>query len=153
LEPARTQALLGALLKNVYRAFDFRDEADVYDKLSLSVSGDLLAELYLQNRRSFAIQQAGGAQAKIQSVDVQRAAAERLSGRPLSLAIRADWEAQGSVGHWGHVHARRNHYDAVVTVSDVDGSWKITDLEVLEERRIDPRPPGTLGKTESAPEP
>ncbi len=102
-EPERAQALLGVLLKNVYRAFDFREETDVYDKLSQTVGGDLLAELYLQNRRSFAIQQAGGAQAKIKSVEVRSAAAERLPGRPLSFAIRADWEAQGSVGHWGPV--------------------------------------------------
>ena len=138
LPPAQAQDLLQVLLKNVYRAFDFRDEEDVYDQLAISVSGDQFADLYLQNRRSFAIQQAGGAQAKIKSVEIQDAVAERLDDRPLAYAIQGNWTAQGTVGHWGHVHPRRNRYDAVVTVEAVDGAWKITDLEVLEEQRVDP---------------
>jgi hypothetical protein len=36
------------------------------------------------------------------------------------------------------VHTRRNRYDAIVTVEAVDGSWKISDLEILEEQRVDP---------------
>jgi hypothetical protein len=138
LQPEQARELLQVLLKNVYRAFDFREEEDVYDKLAVSVSGDLLADLYLQNRRSFSVQQAGGAQAKIQSVEIQEAVAERLDDGPLTYAIRGDWTAEGTVGHWGHVHTRRNRYDAVVTVAAIDGAWKVTDLEVLEEKRIDP---------------
>ena len=147
LSPEQAQDLLQVLLKNVYRAFDFRNEEDVYDKLAVSVSGDLLADIYLQNRRSFAVQQAGGAQAKIQSVEIQDAVAERLDDRPLAYAITGNWTAQGTVGHWGHVHTRRNRYDAIVTVEAVDGTWKITDMEVLEEQRIDP----TLGTVAEAP--
>ena len=64
-------ALFLNLLKNVYRSFDFREEEDVYDKLAISVSGDLLTEIYLQNRKSMIVEQAGGAQAKVQEVDVQ----------------------------------------------------------------------------------
>ncbi|NIR24736.1 MAG: hypothetical protein GWN78_16235, partial [Gammaproteobacteria bacterium] len=137
-EPERAQDLLQVLLKNVYRAFDFREEEDVYDKLALTVSGDLLADIYLQNRRSFSIQQAGGAQAKITDVVVEAASAQKVGDRPLAYAIRGRWAAQGTVGHWGHVHTRRNRYDAVVTVEALDGAWKITDLEVLEEQRVDP---------------
>ena len=44
----------------------------------------------------------------------------------------------GTVGHWGHVHTRQNLYDAIVTIEAVDGTWKITALEVIEENRIDP---------------
>ena len=32
----------------------------------------------------------------------------------------------------------KNQYDANITVEPVDGAWKITDLELLEEKRIDP---------------
>ncbi|MDH3887528.1 MAG: hypothetical protein OEU78_03400 [Gammaproteobacteria bacterium] len=138
MPPAQAQELLQVLLKNVYRAFDFRAEDDVYDKLAFSVSGDLLADIYLQNRKSFSIQKAGGAQAKIKSIEIEAATAERLDDRPLAYAIKGRWAAQGSVGHWGHVHTRRNRYDAIVTVEAVDGVWKIVDLEILEEQRIDP---------------
>jgi hypothetical protein len=138
MSPELSQDLLQVLLKNVYRAFDFRDEEDVYDKLAFSVSGDLLSDIYLQNRKSFSVQKAGGAQAKIKSVEIEAATAERLDDRPLAYAIKGRWAAQGTVGHWGHVHTRRNRYDAIVTVEAVDGAWKITDLEILEEQRVDP---------------
>lgn len=143
LPPDQARELLQLLLKNVYRAFDFRDEEDVYDKLALSVSGDLLADIYLQNRRAFSIQKAGGAQARIKSVEIQQAVAKRVDDRPLAYAIKADWTAQGTVGHWGHIHTRRNRYNAVVTVEAVDDSWKITGLEVLEEQRVQPGGPAT----------
>ena len=29
-------------------------------------------------------------------------------------------------------------YDAIVTVAGIDGSWKITGMELLEEKRLDP---------------
>jgi len=129
--------LLQALLKNVYRAFDFREEADVYDKLALSVDGDLLADIYLQNRKSFAVQKAGGAQAKIKAVNILSAVPARRDDRPLAYDIRGNWKAMGTVGHWGHVHMRTNLYDAIVTVEAADDSWKITGLELLEETRVD----------------
>ena len=138
LTDEQAEVLLKTLLKNVYRAFDFREEEDVYDKLALSVSGDLLADIYLQNRKSFAIQRAGGAQAKIKEVEVQQATAEGIVGQPLAYQIHGNWSAMGTVGHWGHVHMRKNVYDAIVTVAGVDGSWKITGMELLEEKRLDP---------------
>ena len=138
LNDEQAQQLLQALLKNVYRAFDFRDESDVYDKLALSVEGDLLTDIYLQNRKSFAVRRAGGAQAKVQDVDIQHARAERQAGDTPTYAIRGQWTATGTVGHWGHVHTRKNQYDAIVTVKADQGDWKISGLELLEEQRIDP---------------
>lgn len=64
------KVILHSLLKNVYRAFDFRDESDIYDKLAVSASGDLLSDLYLHNRKSFQVQQASGAQAKVKEVEI-----------------------------------------------------------------------------------
>ncbi|MEH6579479.1 MAG: hypothetical protein V7731_20625 [Amphritea sp.] len=132
------EATLQSLLRNVYRAFDFRDEEDVYDKLALSVSGDLLADIYLQNRKSFAVQKAGGAQAKVTDVEILQVAAQRLDEKPLAYAAKAKWTATGTVGHWGHTHIRKNYYDAIVTIEGIDGQWKITALELLEEKRVDP---------------
>ncbi|MFK7848794.1 MAG: hypothetical protein AB8G77_26135 [Rhodothermales bacterium] len=136
LPDEKSAALLQTLLKSVYRAFDFRDEEDVYDKLALSVDGDLLADVYLQNRNSFAVQQAGGARAKIKEVEVIKATAESLENST-GYRIHGEWTAMGTVGHWGHLHQRKNRYDAIVTVEAVDDIWKITGLELLEEQRVD----------------
>ena len=131
-------AVLNSLLKNIYRSFDFREEEDVYDRLATSVSGDLLSEIYLQNRKSMVVQQAGGARARVKEVKILDVAVSNLDDRPLGLLFQAKWTAMGKVGHWGHIHIRKNQYHANITVEPVDGVWKITGLELLEEKRIDP---------------
>jgi len=146
IDEERAAALLQTLLQNVYRAFDFRNEEDVYDKLALSVGGDLLADVYLQNRRSMSIQQAGGAQASVKEVVVEQASAERIDAAGLSYALHGRWTALGTVGHWGHVHQRKNRYDAVLTIAAQDGVWKIVSLELKDEQRID-QTPGASGNT------
>ncbi len=130
--------ILHSLLKNVYRAFDFREEEDVYDKLAISASGDLLADIYLQNRKSFRVKRAGGAVAKVKKIEVTDVAVEDSPDSSRALDLRSRWSAMGTVGHWGHIHTRQNEYEAIVTVEPVDGVWKITGLELLEEKRIDP---------------
>ncbi|MBW2259634.1 MAG: hypothetical protein JRF18_04180 [Deltaproteobacteria bacterium] len=129
--------VLDSLLKNIYRSFDFREEEDVYDRLATSVSGNLLSDIYLQNRKSMVVTQAGNAQARVKEVEVLDVDVKHLDDRPLGLLFRATWTAMGSVGHWGHLHVRKNQYDANVTVEPVDGAWKVTGLELLEEKRID----------------
>jgi hypothetical protein len=153
IDDERAAALLETLLKNVYRAFDFREEEDVYDKLALSVGGDLLADVYLQNRRSMSIQQAGGAQAKVKEVVVEEASAERIDAGGLGYAIHGRWTALGTVGHWGHVHQRKNRYDAVLTIAPQDGVWKIVGLELNDEQRIDQSPGATGGAGAGSPPP
>ena len=134
----KAAAVLESLLKNIYRSFDFREEEDVYDRLATSVSGDLLSNIYLQNRRSLVVTQAGGAQARVKTVNIQDVDVSPLKDRTLGLLFHAKWAALGTVGHWGHIHTRENLYNANITVEPVDGAWKITDLVLLEERRIDP---------------
>jgi hypothetical protein len=130
--------VLQSLLKNIYRSFDFREEEDVYDRLAISVSGDLLSDIYLQNRKSMVVTQAGGAQAKVKEIKILDVSVSNPKNRPLALLFHSKWTAIGTVGHWGHIHTRENQYEANITVEPVDGAWKITDLELLEEKRIDP---------------
>lgn len=127
-----------SLLKNVYRAFDFREEEDVYDKLTVSVSGDLLKDVYLQSRESMVIEQAGGAHAKVEQVEVLESEVQKSKKQKGALDVKTKWTAIGSVGHWGHIHTRQNVYDAILTLAVVDDAWKITALELLEEKRVDP---------------
>jgi hypothetical protein len=42
----------------------------------------------------------------------------------------------GSVGHWGHLHERRNRYRAMLEVVPREGLWKLAELEILEEERL-----------------
>jgi hypothetical protein len=134
----QAKGILHSLLKNVYRAFDFREEADVYDKLEISASGGLLADIYLQNRKSFKVKRAGGAVARVKEIAVMDVRVENNPGDSRALDLRSKWTAMGTVGHWGHIHTRQNQYEAIVTVQPIEGAWKITGLELLEEKRIEP---------------
>ena len=138
--------VLNSLLKNIYRSFDFREEEDVYDRLATSVSGDLLSEIYLQNRKSMVVTQAGGARARVKEVKILDVDVNNPDNSPLGLLFHAKWTAMGTVGHWGHIHMRKNQYEANITVEPVDGAWKITGLELLEEKRIDPYATPAKGK-------
>jgi len=138
IKDTEANKILESLLKNVYRAFDFRDEHDVYDKLALSIDGDLLADVYLQHRKSFAVEKAGGAQAKVKEVTMLNATAQPVDGESHTFNIKSQWTAMGTVGHWGHVHTRVNQYDAIVKVKAIANNWKIVGLELLEEKRLDP---------------
>ena len=57
-------------------------------------------------------------------------------GNAGGFAAVATWTVSGSVGHWGHIHQRRNRYRAELTVRPLDGAWKLTDIEILLEERI-----------------
>ena len=44
---------------------------DVYDNLAVTGAGDLLTDIYLESREFLVVEQAGGAQAKVQEVIVE----------------------------------------------------------------------------------
>ena len=133
LDDQRTEEIVSALLYNVYRAFDFRDEEIIYDTLAHSVSGDLLTSTYLETRRSLELASQGGARAKVKDIEMLE-----VDAKPEGRGFRATctWNVAASVGHWGHIHQRRNQYVAELTVEPVDGVWKITGLELIQEERL-----------------
>ena len=131
-ESART--VIAGLLHNVYRAFDYREEEQIYDVLAKSVEGELLAQIYLETRRGLELANQGGARAKVKQIEVvELAATPEADG---AFRANAVWNVAGSVGHCGHVHSRSNRYRAELLVSSVDGSWKLTELSILEEERL-----------------
>ncbi len=127
--------IIHGLLLNTYRAFDYREEDRIYDTLEQSISGELLTDVYLETRRSLELENQGGARAKVKEVEVLSAESEPLDG-VTGFAALGTWNVAGSVGHWGHIHQRRNQYEARFTVETIDGVWKITGLEVLQEERL-----------------
>jgi hypothetical protein len=130
-----TDAILLGLLKNIYHAFDYRKENETYDVLAKSAQGDLLTQIYLEARRSLELKNQGGAKVKIKEVTIVTNEMENLKDE-IGFKTRCTWNASGTVGHWGHIHTRKNKYEALVTVKAIDGTWKITGLEMLNEERL-----------------
>jgi hypothetical protein len=135
----QTEEVLEGLLLNVYKSFDYREEEAIYDAIARTTSGELLTEIYLQTRRSLELANQGGARAKVRTVEVLEAAPEPIGGGE-GFRARTTWNVTGSVGHWGHVHQRSNQYLADITVRVIDDAWRITELDVLNEERIQAPP-------------
>ena len=143
LSATKAAAVFNELHANVYRAFEFQEEIAIYDALARSVHGELLRDVYLQIRRGLVMQEQGGAVSRIRDVSIvngkkeslpKRARAERLDGRGFGYQCR--WNVAGTVEHWGHIHQRTNQYEAVFTIEPVDDAWKVTKMELLDEKRL-----------------
>ena len=133
--PGEGDEIILRLLENVYRAFDYRDESVIYDALERSAAGELLTDIYFETKRSLELENQGGARAKVKEVVMVESEHEAL-GSEIGFVSTCTWSVSGSVGHWGHVHTRQNRYQARFVVKSVDGLWKITDLEILQEERL-----------------
>jgi len=133
--PVQARRILTGVLPNVYRAFEFPTESAVYDRLALSVTGETLAEVYLEHRRAVRMEERGGAKARVEAVEVLEVTSVE-PGVPGGFVADAAWTVGGTVTHFGHRHFRQNRYDARVVVEPVEGHWKILSIEVLNEERL-----------------
>ncbi|MEE8312042.1 MAG: hypothetical protein V3R77_07280 [Candidatus Binatia bacterium] len=134
VDESRARAVAEGLLRNVYHAFDFREEERIYDTLEASVAGDLLTQIYLETQRGLELASQGGARAKVKNVELVELTAE--PGRGGAIEVDATWKVFGSVGHWGHVHQRANRYRALLDLVPIDGAWKLAGMDILEEQRL-----------------
>ncbi|MEL7316197.1 MAG: HupE/UreJ family protein [Cyanobacteria bacterium J06559_3] len=136
-KPSSTQTalILEQLLSNVYQSFEFRTEEEIYDNLAVSVEGEQLADIYLENRRALEVENRGGARARVDQVDVTEISSIH-SAPGKELLVQAEWRVGGSVSHFGHTHYRHNLYVAAVTLSYVDSVWKIKRIDVIDEHRL-----------------
>jgi hypothetical protein len=134
LTDARAREVVSGLLHNVYRAFDFRQEEQIYDVLAKSAQGELLEQIYLETRRGLELASQGGARVKVKEITLVELTAEPADGG--GFVATATWNAAGSVGHWGHVHQRQNQYQAELRVQPVAGVWKLVGMEILQEERL-----------------
>ncbi len=128
---AQAGAIMDSLLHNLYHAFDRRQESLVYDQLALSLSGHLLRDVYLQTRKRIELADQGGAQVKIDQVEIQSNAIQQMSDQ--SFVCKCQWFVSGTVGHWGHLHRRRMGYEAEFGIESIDDVWKIASMHITAE--------------------
>jgi hypothetical protein len=138
--PTEEQAkeIFSALHKNIYRAFDYEREEDVYDTLRLSVTGDLLDKVYAEVYGSLIMRDQGGAVLKVLSTKILAldiGFPEKAEEPWFTAACR--WQVHGRIGHWGHTHVRVNEYQADYTVVLTDAGWRIAAVTVTAQKRLD----------------
>ncbi len=144
IAPELADEVVYALLRNTYRAFDYRKESDVYDVLAKSVDGELLTKVYLEVQNSLELESQGGARARVYELDLRKCELNNTDEENFTgFNAKCSWVAIGTVTHWGHTHDRVNRYEAQLSVAIMDGSWKLKSLELLnqerKEKRIAPR--------------
>lgn len=135
IEQEQATSTIQALLSNVYNAFARRDESKIFDTLATSVDGPLLEELYLDIQRGLSDAEGGGPSVRVIGVELLECEVEESNSGRLHARVR--WVSSGTVSHWGHAHERRNQYRAEVTAEPIDGSWRLTEVEILEEERVE----------------
>jgi hypothetical protein len=153
-DAAEARAVFEPLHTNIYRAFDYTRDEDVYDALAESVDGALLARLYDEVYRSLVIQEEGGAVSRVERVryvatDVREVGVRAVetddrgaasADRRAAFVVDTRWQVDGAVYHWGHAHHRTNEYRAEYTVAATERGWRIVASHMLEQRRIDSAP-------------
>ena len=134
LDQQNRSEVLQHVLVNIYRAFDFRSDEEVYDALASSVDGNLLREVYLRIKRTLLMAEQGGSVSHVTAVVV-------VSANPITKAkgatFEATWRVTGVTEHWGHVHRRVSEVRAQVTLGRHDGFWKLEQFQLLDEKRIE----------------
>lgn len=124
------------LVRNIYRAFDYHEDDQVYDALERSAEGGYLESLYLEIKKGLTIEGQGGAHSRVREVSwIQgEPILRRHSEQAFEMAI--EWQVSGTVEHWGHIHERTHAYVAEIKIKAIDGEWKLAGMQVLNQEQI-----------------
>jgi hypothetical protein len=129
--------VVSSVLFDTYRAFNLRDEEEVFDRLADSVTGDLVEDLYLDSRRRLNAGTRQGTEITVREVSVLEIG-EPTQWVPGTDAVAYDcrWVVTSRVRHMQHIHHRQNIYDGVLALT-VDGDrWKISYVDLTSEDRV-----------------
>ena len=124
--------LTPTLLLKVYDAFGETEEDVIYDTLASVTHGDALEYLYLERVGAMV---GGGLDEADQTIHEIKLLNTEVARKGATLEIDASWQVIGTVGHDEHMHVRGNTYSADLSISPVEGAWRITDFELLDVSR------------------
>ncbi|HAC90326.1 MAG TPA: hypothetical protein DCF63_06785 [Planctomycetaceae bacterium] len=130
--PEQRAEILTGLLSNIYHAFDYREDGQVYDTLAKCVSGDLLREVYLRMKRSLLLAEQGGDLSHATQVQVTAAEPDKRS----EGMLEATWQLTSVSEHWGHIHTQTNQYNALLKLQKDGSAWKLQAFQLLDDKRI-----------------
>ena len=129
------------LQANLYSAFDFETEDQVYDVLAQSVDGKLLDDFYTEIYRSLLVVDRSKAVCKVHKVEVLECGSEAIDpaedGTAIRFNIACHWRVYGVVEHYEHIHRRVNEYRADFRLTRKPEGWRITAAAVDQQDRLD----------------
>jgi hypothetical protein len=137
--PQGTEAklVLQQVLSNTYHAFNLDNEDELYQKLAASVTGDLVANIYLDSRRRLTAGVRQGAEVAVRDVSVV-SVGDLIDGtNPTDgFSYQSKWTVTARVKHLQHIHYRKNIYSGILKIKVEDDLWKIVHIELQSEDRM-----------------
>jgi hydrogenase/urease accessory protein HupE len=129
--------IMSKVLSDTYEALNIEDEEELYDTLAESVTGDLISDLYLDNRRRLTAGTRQGTEVTIRGVSVldigEPTEVEAAEG---GYTYDCRWAVVARVQHLQHVHHRQQIYSGVLTLRADEGRWKVAGVELHSEDRV-----------------
>ena len=134
-DEAVSAQIIKAALDNVHAAYLEKREPQLTRALSMVVAEEGAAEVRTELNRALAIKVAGGGTARVNAIeDLTATDISALDGRA-GFRTLAEWTAQASASHWGHLHVRRIRFRALMELTENEGVWKIAGMTVLDKRQ------------------
>ena len=99
--PPEQNKIAEVLLRNIYRSFDYLQDADVYSALSRSADGDYLEKLYLQIKKGLILTEQGGSAFPSPECPMARIRTNLAPNAGTELFSQREMEITGTVEHWG----------------------------------------------------
>ena len=129
--------IMSKVLSDTYEALNLEDEEELYDALAESVTGDLIGDLYLDNRRRLTAGTRQGTEVTIRGVNVlDIGEPTEVTAATGGYSYDCRWAVVARVQHLQHVHHRRQIYSGVLTLRADEGRWKVAGVELHSEDRV-----------------
>ena len=117
-----------ALLAGIYSSFDYTDDLQIFDALALLISPNSIESLYSSIRDSIIDRELGGVQARVDSIEIKKCKKIEYNKKKRAVEIQLEWDVNGQVKHWGHIHSRKNRYNGIITLVQTELGWQIENL-------------------------
>jgi hypothetical protein len=129
--------VLQQVLPRTYHAFNIEDEDQFYEQLSASVTGDLVANIYLDSRRRLTAGVRQGGEVLVRDVSVSTVGDLIEGTNPVEgFSYESKWTITARVKHLQHIHHRKNIYSGIQKIKVEDNQWKIPNIELKSEDRV-----------------
>lgn len=118
----------------VYDVYALSEKDDIHSHLSGIYSGEALTESYILHFQTLSRMAEEETAIDVKNVDYSNVSFVGHLWEGLRFDV--DWSVGGIVTHQKHKHTRVNRYQAMYTVSEIDGAWRILHTRVRNAERV-----------------
>ncbi|MEK7483326.1 MAG: hypothetical protein AABZ60_03235 [Planctomycetota bacterium] len=123
------------ILLNIYQVNQLDQPGKIYDSLAQSFAGTLLEHQFFQQLQGKKVLEENNT--TLGDMHIGFTYFKRLEIRPFARLVELGWEVRGDIWHLLHQHTRHNRYQAQLVLTRLDQNWKITDIHIQMELRVE----------------